>query len=180
MQLTCALVLSLLSVVTSQEQNLTSLLSSHENLSSLNSLVTSNPAVAQALSSAKNVTVLAPSNAAIEKLLSESGSSTLEAQFSDPDFARALLQYHVLNGEYAEHNIPETSMFIPTLLTDDSYVNITGGQVVQAIRTWNAATDGNSNGSAKQTVFYSGYNKNSSVVDPVRIVYLDKYIEFHA
>lgn len=179
MHLIYSVLLALLIAATPQARNLSSLLSSHENLSSLNSVVSASPELVQALDSAKDVTVLAPSNAAIDRLRNETNSTTLESQFNDPAFARALLQYHVLNGEYAERNIGEIGMFIPTLLTDDAYVNITGGQVVQAIRTPNSAAGSNSDSLPGKTVFYSGYNKNSTVIEPVRISYLDSSAYLH-
>lgn len=44
----------------------------------------------------------------------------------------ALLTYHVLNGSYPASAFTNTSQFIPSLLTNTSYANVTGGQVVGA------------------------------------------------
>lgn len=106
--------------------NLTSVLSGNQNLSSLVSVLESNPEIAQALSEAQNVTLLAPSNQALEALNSTGGS-----QASQEGFIQALLNYHVLVGQFTSENITETPTFAPTLLNDTAFANVTGGQVVE-------------------------------------------------
>lgn len=51
---------------------------------------------------------------------------------SDTGLITALLTYHVLNVTLPAANITETPAFVPTLLTDAAYTNVTGGQVVGA------------------------------------------------
>lgn len=101
----------------------------------------------QSLSSAQNVTILAPSNEAFASV----GNETLSALTSNEGLLTALLQYHVLNGSILSSAITNQSQFVPTLLTNELFTNVTGGQVVEAV-----ASDGN-------VTFFSGLLSNSSV-----------------
>jgi uncharacterized surface protein with fasciclin (FAS1) repeats len=82
----------------------------------------------ETLGQASNITILAPNNDALSSLLD---SSLLEN--ADAGLVPALLTYHVLNGTYFAENVTETPAFIPTLLTNSTYSNVTGGQVVEAL-----------------------------------------------
>lgn len=99
------------------------------------------------LGGAQNVTILAPSNEAFASI----GNETVTALAANPALLTALLQYHVLNGTFLSSAITNQSAFVPTLLTDEQYTNVTGGQVVEAV-----ANDGN-------VTFFSGLLANSSV-----------------
>ena len=50
----------------------------------------------------------------------------------DSGAVAALLSYHVLKGSYPASAFTNSSQFIPTLLTNTTYANVTGGQVVEA------------------------------------------------
>jgi uncharacterized surface protein with fasciclin (FAS1) repeats len=132
--------------------SLNSTLSSNSDLSNLTSILSANPALLQALGSAQNITILAPSNEAFAQLMNSSGAEAL----TDADLVSALLQYHILNGSYSADQITNSSVFVPTLLTNETYSNVTGGQVVQAVKIGN------------ETVFYSGLLQNSTVTTAVR------------
>lgn len=106
--------------------NLTSVIGGNDNLSTLATVLEGNPEIAQALSDAQNITLLAPSNQALEALNSTGGS-----QASQEGFIQALLNYHVLIGQFSSDNITETPTFAPTLLNDTAFANVTGGQVVE-------------------------------------------------
>jgi hypothetical protein len=54
------------------------------------------------------------------------------AAATDPGAVAALLTYHVLNGTYKSSAFTNTSQFLPTLLTNETYANVTGGQRVEA------------------------------------------------
>jgi uncharacterized surface protein with fasciclin (FAS1) repeats len=108
----------------------------------------------QALGSAQNITILAPSNEAFAQLTNSSGADAL----TNVDVVSALLQYHILNGSYTAAQITNSSVFVPTLLTNTTYSNVTGGQVVQALKV------------GDETVFYSGLLQNSTVTTAVRCV----------
>jgi uncharacterized surface protein with fasciclin (FAS1) repeats len=96
---------------------------------------------------------LAPNNNAIAKLL----NNTIAAQAlaADPSLIAAVLQYHVLNGVYYASNFTEKAQFIPTLLTNQTYTNVTGGQVVEAVAMNGGVT------------FYTGLRENSTVTQAV-------------
>ena len=134
--------------------SLNSTLSSNSDLSNLTSILSANPALLQALGGAQNITILAPSNEAFAQLTNSSGAEAL----TNADVVAALLQYHVLNGSYTAAQITNSSVFVPTLLTNATYSNVTGGQVVQAVKVGN------------ETVFYSGLLQNSTVITAVRCV----------
>lgn len=101
----------------------------------------------QSLSSAQNVTILAPSNEAFASV----GNETLGALTANEGLLTALLQYHVLNGTFLSSAITNQSQFVPTLLTNELFTNVTGGQVVEAVTSGDNVT------------FFSGLLSNSSV-----------------
>ena len=138
--------------VAQSNQTLNATLTSNPDLSNLTTFLGTNPALVEALSSAQNITILAPSNQAFNELANSSAGLALA---SDPGLITALLTYHVLNGTYSAAQITNTSAFIPTLLTNSSYTNVTGGQVVEAVLVGN------------ETTFYSGLLQNATVTTAV-------------
>jgi uncharacterized surface protein with fasciclin (FAS1) repeats len=98
------------------------------------------------------VTILAPNNDALSALLNNSDAA---ATLSDSGAVDALLSYHVLRGTYYADSFTNTSMFIPTLLVNETYANITGGQRVEA-----RVSDSN-------VTFFSGLKQNATVLTPV-------------
>ena len=105
----------------------------------------------QGLSSAQNVTILAPSNAAFEAI----GNETVQALANNTGLLTALLQYHVLDGTYLSSAITNQSAFVPSMLTNQLFTNVTGGQVVEAVTTGDNVT------------FFSGLLANSTVSQAV-------------
>ncbi|GAM37204.1 hypothetical protein TCE0_022f06925 [Talaromyces pinophilus] len=145
--------LSLLALMPSAivAQNLTQLLANTTQLSSLNALLSSYPGITNSLANITNVTILAPSNAALANL---TNSTSFQALASSPSANRTiedLLSYHILQGEYYASNITDIPAFIHTYLNDTAYTNVTSGQVVEAIKQDN------------ETYFYSGLFANSTV-----------------
>merc|ERR1712113_657724 len=108
--------------------NLTALPSGTDSLSSLNDLVGNYPDFAATLASWEDVTILAPSNDALETLMNSDAGSMLD----NDEFVQSLLRYHVLNGTVYSSNITQTPIFAPTYLNSSMYSNVTGGQVVAA------------------------------------------------
>merc|ERR1711939_351298 len=108
--------------------NLTALLSGTDSLSSLNDLVGNYPDFAATLASWEDVTILAPSNDALETLMNSDAGSMLD----NDEFVQSLLRYHVLNGTVYASDITQTPVFAPTYLNSSMYSNVTGGQVVEA------------------------------------------------
>ncbi|KAK5332242.1 hypothetical protein LTR98_011624 [Exophiala xenobiotica] len=72
--------------------------------------------------------VLAPSNDAISDYLRLSG---LPQNDTNAIF-EAWVTYHVLHGPHSKNQLQAAKQFIPTLLTDADYTNVTGGQRVEA------------------------------------------------
>jgi uncharacterized surface protein with fasciclin (FAS1) repeats len=113
-----------------------------------------------ALGSASNITILAPNNEALATFLN---SSTGEAAATNPALVTALLTYHVLNGSYPASAFTNTSQFLPTLLTNTTYANVTGGQRVEA----------RLNGSNVEV--FSGLLAKSTVVTAVRPIHVSQF-----
>lgn len=80
------------------------------------------------LANATNITILAPNNMAFDSVLKSPDIMSLEADGT----VMNLLMYHVLNGTIYAQNISSTPSFPHTLLTNSTYSNVTGGQVVGA------------------------------------------------
>lgn len=133
--------------------NLTSLLSGNQNLTALTSLLTAYPDLVTTLSNATNITLLAPSNQALNSLNS---SGALQQAAMMEGYVQALLSYHVLVGEFYAENITETPAFPQTLLNNTMYSNVTGGQVVECRREDN------------EVLIISGLKNNVSVTQAVR------------
>lgn len=106
------------------------------------------------MSNASNITILAPDNNALNTFLNN--SQVQDMVMMDPGLVQAVLQYHVLNGTYYADNITGTPSFVPTLLDNSTYANVTGGQVVEVV-----SDDGNVN-------IYSASREMSSVTQAVR------------
>ena len=140
--------------VSAQTMNLTGALTSNPDLSNLTTFVNLYPQLATALGAAKNVTILAPSNAAFAKFMNSSAGSAIAA--NDTAAIQALLMYHVLNGTYPASAVSSNASFIPTMLNNMKYSNVTGGQRVEAIKV------------GQNVTFFSGLLQNSTVTKAVR------------
>lgn len=105
--------------------DLTTLLSNQTELSNLTSYLQAFPEFTGQLGGLRNITLLAPNNAAFANLLNSSAGAALTN--GDQDLITALFSYHVINGTYA--NLSEAH-FVPTLLQPPQFTNVTGGQVV--------------------------------------------------
>ncbi|KAF2204984.1 Fasciclin-domain-containing protein [Delitschia confertaspora ATCC 74209] len=150
MQLKHLLLSALFSLTRAQSNsNLSSLLSSTSQLSQLTSILNANPSLLDSLNSAKDITILAPNDDAFKTLLATNSGKAVAA---DTGMLTALLTYHVLNGTYMAADLSETPAFVSTLLTNETYSNVTGGQVVKGLRN------------GDNTMFFSGLGMNSSVV----------------
>lgn len=135
-----------------QAQSLNETLSGNSQLSNLTSLLAASPQLVNQLSQARNITILAPSNEAFERAANNSAFGALS---TDPQFAASVLLYHVLQGTIEADDIDDDSDFVPTLLQNTTFANVTGGQVVQAVDQGN------------QTSFYSGLLSRANVTQAV-------------
>lgn len=112
--LTKALTIAALAAAATAQQgrNLTAALASLPQLSNLTTYLQLYPAVVSQLSTAQNVTLLAPSNAAFAKLMNSSAAGAL----NDTQLIESTFLYHVLNGTFFASAVKETPQFIPTYL----------------------------------------------------------------
>lgn len=129
--------------------SLADLLGSTDSLSSLAAAVMGVPGLAETLGAATNITILAPSNEAFQTFM-ETPSARAVAT-NDSTAIQALLQYHIINGTYPASAVMETPVFLPTMLNNSAYANVTGGQVVEAMKQ------------GDNVVFYSGFLSNATV-----------------
>jgi uncharacterized surface protein with fasciclin (FAS1) repeats len=106
--------------VAQQTPTLAQALNSTAQLSQLSTFLNLVPGLVTALSSAQNITILAPSNSAFAQV----PNATVSALMADTGLLSGLLQYHVLNGTYRAAAITNSSVFVPTLLTNASYANV--------------------------------------------------------
>lgn len=113
-------------------------------LSTLNAWLTSQQVAFEILSNVQGVTLLAPSNNALNQLY----SSPLYGQLaSDPNLLVAFLSYHVLDGIYFMSDIGATQLAsLPTFMNMNSYSNVSGGQVIEAVTQNNQVTFVTGNG----------------------------------
>ncbi|KAK0647117.1 FAS1 domain-containing protein [Cercophora newfieldiana] len=113
-------------------QTLTDVLASQNHtLSTLIGLLQQQPDLVRTLGGLSDITVLAPSNEAFSKLLSD--PAVAAAVQSTPSLVPALLTYHVLNGTFYASALTSLTApaFVPTYLTNTDYSTVSGGQVVE-------------------------------------------------
>lgn len=78
-----------------------------------------------------------------------------KAAAMDSATVQGILEYHILNGTFPASMFTAANQFIPTLLTNSTITNITGGQVV----------DGVLNG--KNVELFSGLKEKATVATAV-------------
>ena len=117
-------------------------------------LLQADPALLTVLGGLSDITVLAPSDAALSTFLNSTAGA---AAGSNAELVAALLTYHVLNGTVPSSAITNTTAFVPSVLNNSTYSNVTGGQVVGA----------QTNGSSVN--IYSGLLQKSTVTTAVSI-----------
>lgn len=123
----------------------------NSTLSTLVSLLQSQRDLLAVVAGLSNITVLAPSNEAFNTLLSDPVVAT--AAQNNPSLIPALLSYHIINGTYYSGDLISAPdpVLLPTLLTDEAFTTVPGGQRVEV--------RGNSNGVS----IYSGGGAESNV-----------------
>ena len=137
---------------------LTQLLDSQTNLTNFtNFLTTYGSNIYANLSDQQNITVFAPSDLAFSKIPSQ----VLGPAFAtnNTDLLRALIQYHVLPGLYPTSSLNGSFQFPATLLNNQTYSNVTGGQVVALVQQ-----------SGNLSVAVSGLGSRSTLTTTVRLL----------
>ncbi|KAM7214768.1 Fasciclin-like arabinogalactan protein [Rhypophila decipiens] len=111
---------------------LANVLDAHNNtLSVLNNFLAGQQALFAQLADAKDITVLAPSNDALNKL--QANDAVMDAMAADSGMVEAFLKYHVFQGVWFTSNFSTSSdspSIVTTLMNDTAYTNVTGGQRV--------------------------------------------------
>lgn len=103
-------------------------LKAEPDLSTLFSVLSKYPDLVKNLESLKDVTLLAPTNDAFTEWASTPTGKVIS---SVDDAVQALLVYHALDAEVPASAFTTTPAFVPTLLDNPAYTNVTGGQVVE-------------------------------------------------
>ncbi|KAH6706272.1 FAS1 domain-containing protein [Leptodontidium sp. MPI-SDFR-AT-0119] len=125
-------------------KNLTSVLGNYPDLSNISSWVYSYSAISSQISNGGNFTLLAPTNEAITRWLASSPSQ---------DLIEATFAYHILKGVHPSASFGYAPQFLPTMLADTAYANVTGGQVVQGFSTSNGLSFQSANKTTSQVTF---------------------------
>ncbi|KAI9793178.1 MAG: hypothetical protein M1833_000818 [Piccolia ochrophora] len=133
-------------------EDLETVLGDAKNLTQFTSLVTNNTELFDALSSASDITIFAPSDEAFDKIPYSSLRSVFED--NDEDTIAAILNYHVVNGARPSSSINTSFAFLPTRLDDPEYSNVTNGQTVSIVKQ-----------SEEDLILVSGLGSRSSVTD---------------
>ncbi|KAL9635883.1 MAG: hypothetical protein Q9204_002454 [Flavoplaca sp. TL-2023a] len=136
-----------------ETRDLTQLLQSNKNLSQFTTLLTSYGDIYANLSFQTDVTILAPNDDAFNKIPYSSLGPAFEANQSQ--IVRSILQYHILPGLHPASAYNGSFSFDQTWLQDNTYTNVTGGQVVGGVQQ---AGDVN--------VFTSGLGTRSTLIIP--------------
>lgn len=135
--------------------DLTELLNDQKNISEFTTLLTQKYGEIYAnLSFQQGVTILAPSNDAFGKI----PYSTLKTAFENnqTDIIRSVLEYHIIPGLHPSNAYNGSFSFTPSWLTNKTFTNVTGGQVVGGVQQ-----AGNVN------VFTSGLGTRSTLTQKV-------------
>jgi uncharacterized surface protein with fasciclin (FAS1) repeats len=112
-----------------QSQPLLSVVQQHVELSTFNQYVNSSSTLTSLLSSANDITLLAPSNDAFQTWLENQSP-----QLSN-DQIEAVLIYHVIYGVFPTVSLSTEPQFASSFLTDTQYANVTSGQRVELLST---------------------------------------------
>lgn len=99
--------------------------------------------------------ILAPNNDAFDKI----PYTRLNNAFAnnDQDTIVNVLEYHILQGtKMAAQLVPGTPVFLPTLLNDPAWSNVTGGQYVENVKQ-----------AGDVVVFVSGQGSRSTLTEAV-------------
>lgn len=137
-----------------------------DTLSTLNSWLDSQQLIFTILSSAQGVTLLAPSNNALNQLYN---TALVDQLAQDPNLLTAFLSYHVLNGVFSISDFMNTQSLMPlrTFLEIEAFSNVTGGQRI-------LSSSGSQNGSVS---FHSGNGGQANVQPYVRAATLPRLLD---
>ena len=147
-------------------QDLATVLSGQETLSTLVGLLGQVQNTTEFLASQEKVTLFAPSNEAFANIVAEGGIFSIEQAAVDPGLIEQILRYHLFKGVVKAADIKEIPQFVSSYLNYSGIVldgevsgsNVTGGQVVSV----NLDEEGSA-------IVTSGIKSTSQVVVPVSL-----------
>lgn len=153
-------------------QDLATVLSGQETLSTLVGLLGQVQNTTEFLASQDKVTLFAPSNDAFANIVAEGGIFSIEQAAVDPGLIEQILRYHLFKGVVKAADINEIPQFVPSYLNYSGIVldgevsgsNVTGGQVVSV----NLDEEGNA-------IVTSGIKSTSQVVVAVSLFSFRQY-----
>lgn len=107
-------------------------ISSRPELSNFTTYLNNTPALRDGFNSARNVTVLAPSDDSFKDLIyTNIDASQPPANSSLID---GILTYHLINGTYRSADITSKPKFLKTFLDNPTFENVRSSQVVKAVK----------------------------------------------
>lgn len=119
-------------------QDLATVLSSQESLSTLVALLGQVQNTTEFLASQEKVTLFAPNDDAFATIVQSGGIFSIDQAAVDPGLIEQILRYHLFKGVVKAADILEIPQFVPSFLNYSGFVldgevsgsNVTGGQVV--------------------------------------------------
>ena len=132
------LLLAAFATASATAQDLATVLSGQESLSTLVGLLGQVQNTTDFLASQEKVTLFAPSNDAFASIVAEGGIFSIEQAAADPELIEQILRYHLSQGVVKAADIKEIPQFLSSYLDYSGFVldgevsgsNVTGGQVV--------------------------------------------------
>lgn len=151
--------------------NFSSTVALNSDLKDLSYYLSLIPDFASRINAARNVTIIAPSNNAIEEALADPDSQFAKGKVYG--FMDVVLSYHILNGTWPSTSFVNSPTFIKTWMTDKTWTSVSGGQVVEAYRQNGPMTiiSGKKNQTTVKTAVSRVMAKAVSVADPLHRIY---------
>ncbi|KEF52441.1 uncharacterized protein A1O9_11682 [Exophiala aquamarina CBS 119918] len=118
----------LLSCCLAADQDILTILKQQTGISTFTGFLEQLPDLVEILNQG-TFSVLIPDDDAFSAFTAKNPSTT-----SDEEALLALLQYHIANGTHPSATFGLQPLFVPTLLSNANYTNVTGGQVVELAR----------------------------------------------
>lgn len=125
------IIYAVLTAAGASSQSFSDVIANQPELTNLSHYMSGVPQLQTIFNDQKNVTILAPNDAAFNSLVSPQYTGPLDA-LPSARLINAILEYHLLKGTYSSANVSNSPVFIPSYLGDHGYENVSSGQVVEA------------------------------------------------
>lgn len=120
--------------VTAQD-DFTQVISSRPELSNLSAYLNNTPGMKDRFSSARNVTILAPSDDNFKDLIA--ANIKPNEPLANSNLIDGILTYHIINGTQRSADITSKPKFLKTFLDNPNFENVRSGQVIKAVKEGN-------------------------------------------